>query len=396
MSLNKTTYRDWTEGNRTRLQSATGSRTLSGTYRSVHRKHDRSTSAELDATRRNVEHAIGSRVDEIQQMKNDLEHTAAACFSETNILEQHKDKIERSLQQTQLPLDINRQCQQWREGRFGVDLVDDDVDRALEQEHLLLVQMQAAYKKTIEDIEGQLRGLRAAKYKIDSDVKDKREAEGIDTSCRSLKTTSAGLDRYLNSSKDIPSAVDPSDWFDYSKDNIENAEREIQASKDLRQYIDQQVCDYETSLRDQWSDVDTAFNVRISESTEAQHRLKDSLAETQTEIDSQDKSIRDLNQAIKDKDAPLMLAETRLHKRSGRPNVELVRDSVHAALVDEANLISEVCEKLRLDKSQAEEAHRALLRDEQSLMKDIDTKINSINIDNQCMQRRQHYKYRPL
>jgi len=396
MSLNKTSYRDWTSGNRARLSSATGSRALSSTARVTHRDDDRVTSANLQSTQRKVEHAIGSRVDEITQMVSDLEHTSAAVFTETNMLEQHKDKVEKSLQNTALPLEINRQCQQWREGRFGSDLVDDQVDRDLSAEELLLQQMQASLKKTVEDAQAQLRDLRAAKYKIDNDIKDKREAQSIDTTCRILKTSSAGIDRFLNSSKDIPAAVEPVDWFRFSSDNIATAEDEIRASQDLRMNIDDQVCDYEANLRDQWASVDGEFNNRILESTEALHRLKDSLAETQAEIDSQDRSLRDLDSTIKAKESPLMLAETRLYKRSARPNVELVRDDVHKALVEEANLIGDVVEKLRIDKSEAQEAHRSLVRGENELQEDIRTKQNSINIDNQCMQRRQHYKYRQI
>ena len=46
-----------------------------------------------------------------------------------------------------------------------------------------------------------------------------------------------------------------------------------------------------------------------------------------------------LTRAIADKEAPLMLAHTRLENRSERPNVELCRDPVQYKLVEETKTI---------------------------------------------------------
>lgn len=45
------------------------------------------------------------------------------------------------------------------------------------------------------------------------------------------------------------------------------------------------------------------------------------------EITDQEHQIAALKQAIKDKEAPLRVAQTRLYQRSYRPNVELCRDN---------------------------------------------------------------------
>ena len=124
------------------------------------------------------------------------------------------------------------------------------------------------------------------------------------------------------------------------------------------------------------------------------NQMKDSLTETESEINQQEKSLKEIEQAINDKMPPLKLTETRLYKRAARPNVELVRDKVHQALLAEAQQLDRTIEELNQDKADAESAHRALVRAENELHEDIRTKVNSINLDNQCMQRRQHYKYR--
>lgn len=53
----------------------------------------------LQQTERSVAHHFGNRVDEIQQMTTELEHTNTMVFDETIQLEQTKDKTERCLQE---------------------------------------------------------------------------------------------------------------------------------------------------------------------------------------------------------------------------------------------------------------------------------------------------------
>lgn len=49
--------------------------------------------------------------------------------------------------------------------------------------------------------------------------------------------------------------------------------------------------------------------------------------QTLREITDQEHQVAALKQAIKDKEAPLRVAQTRLYQRSLRPNVELCRDA---------------------------------------------------------------------
>ena len=53
-------------------------------------------------------------------------------------------------------------------------------------------------------------------------------------------------------------------------------------------------------------------------------------------------------------------------------------------------------EQLQAKLQEASANLRSLNRAELALQEDINIKTNSINIDNQCMQRRQQFKYRLL
>jgi len=54
------------------------------------------------------------------------------------------------------------------------------------------------------------------------------------------------------------------------------------------------------------------------------------------QISDLEKSMRELEIAIEDKDAPLMVAESRMGIRQNRPNIELCRDPALFRLNEEA------------------------------------------------------------
>lgn len=60
------------------------------------------------------------------------------------------------------------------------------------------------------------------------------------------------------------------------------------------------------------------------------------------EIAQTEKNIADLKQAIKDKENPMKVAQTRLHVREYRPNVELCRDPVQYKWVGDECRVDEV------------------------------------------------------
>jgi hypothetical protein len=110
----------------------------------------------------------------------------------------------------------------------------------------------------------------------------------------------------------------------------------------------------------------------------------------------QEKLLQELERTFQERQLPLKLATTRLDKRSVRPNVELVHDAAHIALVNEVSEIERALEQLQQNIDGCKSSIRGLIRAKQLLEEDIAVKTNSINLDNKCMLRRQQYKYRPL
>ena len=137
------------------------------------------------------------------------------------------------------------------------------------------------------------------------------------------------------------------------------------------------------------------YSVVITEGLEADVHLRLSiLLQVMDEITSMENNVRDLRQAIADKENPLKVAHTRLDKRSLRPNVELCRDPVQYRLVGEVGEISVSIDRLRMRLAEAEASLMALLRNKERLEDDIEVKTNSLFIDrDQCMVIRQQVRH---
>ena len=72
------------------------------------------------------------------------------------------------------------------------------------------------------------------------------------------------------------------------------------------------------------------------------------LFKTEKEIEEMRKDIAKLEQAIRDKEAPLKLAETRLENRTCRPSgLELCRDNAQYGLVNEVHEIKNTIKALK-------------------------------------------------
>ena len=110
--------------------------------------------------------------------------------------------------------------------------------------------------------------------------------------------------------------------------------------------------------------------------------------QVEQEIALQDQAILQLKDAIAAQDPPLRLATTRLEKRTLRPNVELVTDSAHHALVKEVKDIDASLEHLHTRLAQNEDAMKGLLRNKLALEKDIAVKNTSISLDTECTEHR--------
>jgi len=142
-----------------------------------------------------------------------------------------------------------------------------------------------------------------------------------------------------------------------------------------------------------------SFDRRIYESKQAKQKLEDQLRDVgktrlsfyfsiflfQIKVHSLvgqlEESIKNTEQAIRDKEQYLKLAHARLDIRGKRPNIELVYDPAQKRLIEEIKEIECEIQKLQERLNESHVRLRNLDRDKLILEKDIETKTNTIFVD---------------
>ncbi|NXJ81427.1 TEKT4 protein, partial [Trogon melanurus] len=336
--------------------------------------------------------ALGQCLQDTHSWKSKLQKEIEDLDAETGLLAAQKLRLERALDATEMPYAICTDNLQCREKRQPPDLVRDEVEKELLKEAELIRNVQELLKRTLMQASNQIRLNRDHKEVCEMDWSDKVEAYNIDDRCGRYSNQSTNVQFHLGSVKFEESASTPETWAKFSHDNIYRAEREKLASVNLRTLVDNILHDASHDLKLQCDAVDEAFARRCEELDDAKHKLEHHLQKTLKEIGDQEANIAALKQAIKDKEAPMKVAQTRLYDRSFRPNVELCRDETQFRLISEVEQLTESIESLKKRLLESEQALRNLEDTRMNLEKEIAVKTNSIFIDRQkCKAHRKHY-----
>lgn len=101
----------------------------------------------------------------------------------------------------------------------------------------------------------------------------------------------------------------------------------------------------------------------------------------QQEIYDMEKHMDIIRKSIEDKAPSLKVAQTRLERRTHRPDIELCRDEAQFRLVSEIQDVNETLEQLQRKLGEVEAAHQQLLKVKACLEHDLKIKANSLFID---------------
>ncbi|XP_016361926.1 tektin-4-like [Sinocyclocheilus anshuiensis] len=175
-------------------------------------------------------------------------------------------------------------------------------------------------------------------------------------------------------------------WCKFTVDNLRLAEREEVASQALRRLIERVLQEMAEDLRTRCAAVDRALNQCCMELSQAKTQLELHLAQILEQIGAQERNISSLQQAVYDKEAPLRVAQSRLHYRTFRPNMEPCRDQPQLSLLGEASELNSTVSALQQQLYEARKSFSDLEESKLSLEKDISCKTNSLLIDREkCM-----------
>ncbi|NXR31821.1 TEKT4 protein, partial [Zosterops hypoxanthus] len=335
---------------------------------------------------------LGQRLQDIQFWRSELQKEIMELDAETNLLAAQKLRLERALDATEVPYAVvidNLEC---RDRRQPPDLVIDQVERQLLKEAELIRDIRDLLKRTIIQATTQIRSNRIQKENCELDWSDKVETYHIDDKCISYCPDSTNIQSHPSSVKFEETASTPKSWAQFSHDNISSAEQEKLASVQLRALINSIIHDASEDLRLQRAAVSEAFDCHLRELAEAKLRLEQHLQQILKDIGEEEANIANLKKAIRDKEAYLKVAQTRLYDRSFRPNVELCRDEPQFRLVSEVEELTVFLEALKRKLMESEQNLKNLEETRMKLEKEIAVKANSIFIDRQkCMGYRLRY-----
>ncbi|KAG8247232.1 tektin-3-like [Homalodisca vitripennis] len=383
---------EWTQNNLNHYNESDSNRNFAERLRSDAVRTMRETDEKTQVGQRDAGRRLGERITDITFWRNELATELERMIAESNLLQDTRRALEKARQDCEPPLHIAQECLYHRENRQGIDLVHDQAEQAIlrEVENLRKCEerLSALHQRVVE----QLRQNRASQHELETDVKSKESAIGIDSMCHQLNNYSRGINYYGGIDKFDPTITVPETWAENSNRIIQRSQGERAKSAQLRTDADNLINECANNIWNSWNTTNSALSRRATETLEAKNKLQMHLHKVQQEIFDVEKSIELLRKAIMDKSNPLKVAQTRLEARSHRRDVELCRDGAHTRLVQEVQELGDSVETLHRKLQEAESQHQQLLRTRSNLEQDLHVKVNSLFIDREkCLGMRRSF-----
>ncbi|KAK6625310.1 hypothetical protein RUM43_005604 [Polyplax serrata] len=349
----------------------------------------------LDSNKELTELKMREKVLDIEFVKGEIERSRTVIQVEMEALGAFKERIQDALNSIRMTGKARTQkCCILREGRLGIDLVQDNVEIELRKEIKTIDTAEMILQRTLEQVKEIMRELRATLYLLNRDLEDKMRVLSIERDCLNMRTTDLNLSTYHGTTPLDASNIAFHEWQHYTNEVILKGFQNVNSARNFRNVVDRVLKEVVDDLRIQYTAVNEAFSQRIEELKEMKTKFERQLFEVTRQINEMTRNVTELEKAIADKEGYMALAHTRLGKRAHRPQVELVRDEVETRLVSEVVEIRQMVEHLQrmLEESQAN--LRYLCKIQIQLQEDINIKVNSIKIDEvDCMTLRQGIDY---
>lgn len=342
---------------------------------------DGETREQVDTTLDDVNKKLDQRLNDIKFWKGELEDKLDGVFHEIDALEAFKKRVEKAIESIQEPLHIAQSCLANREKRYDIDLVHDNVQKELIKEVEIETGAESLLTRLLEEVVEQQRLNRKAKYNLESDLKNKFNAMSIDSHVQNLSLTNPSTYLKNGTAKIEPNSFTEEQWENFSDENIKNAEATRLNSVQLRGMVDSSLQQIANDITKQIELTDRSFTRRIWEEKDAKIKLENQVKDVTTLIDNLEENIKNVEKAMLDKENYLKLANSRLDIRTNRPQIELVRDPAQYKLIQEVQEIEDSVRKLQDRLNDSHKKLKELDRNKLVLMKDIETKTNTICID---------------
>ena len=393
-SGNQYTHTEWTNSNLDHFHNADHSRHEAQRIRAEASLLIGERGTKTVQVQKEVNNRLGDRVRDIREWREELKTELTKNEEETEHLQEAKRHLDYAISQSSRPLQVNIECINHRENRVGIDQVKDMVDKNLKGENDNIRKYQQLMKILSEKVERQIDNSKDAQNALARDLAMKDEAFGIDVTCFNTHNNSSEVSLQSGIERVEQAASVPQSWQEYSQLNIRRSKSERDGSEEHRAAIDSLINDAAKDMLNHWNITNREFQQRISESQETLGKLTTHIHLVDKEILEMDCMIDQLRSSKRSKQEPLKVAQTRLKKRSHRPDVESCNDPPHERLVDEVSILNDTIVLLDQKLTEAEAARLDLISNRQRLENDSRVKENSLSIDqSKCMTLRMNFPF---
>jgi len=331
---------------------------------------------------------LNERVRNITEWRDKLDQCLRDLNLEISVQKDAKEACERALEAKNLPLEIALENLNVREGRQEFDVVKDEVEAQLQTEVQLIENIKEKLRQRCEEGWDCLSKLEEIREIVELDLKDKSEALDIDMTQLDLTEKSANISHKPDATRIPKGTVQPETWYTFSENNKMVAEQVMAESQRLREAIFHSIEQTSNDLRVQQDATNFDFRKRHYEMKRAKEELEYQMKATRNEINDQEQNIADMEAAIRAKENPLKLAETRLENRTFRPHVELCRDDPQDGLTMEVQALKDTIHQLNVKLDHSRETLTELEAHLHKLEEDHKNKQLALALDTRCMDTR--------
>jgi len=331
---------------------------------------------------------LNERVRNITEWRDKLDQCLRDLNLEISVQKDAKEACERALEAKNLPLEIALENLNVREGRQEFDVVKDEVEAQLQTEVQLIENIKETLRQRCEESWDCLSKLEEIREIVELDLKDKSEALDIDMTQLDLTEKSANISHKPDATRIPKGSVQPETWYTFSENNKMVAEQVMAESQRLREAIFHSIEQTSNDLRVQQDATNFEFRKRHYEMKRAKEELEYQMKATRNEINDQEQNIADMEAAIRAKENPLKLAETRLENRTFRPHVELCRDDPQDGLTMEVQALKDTIHQLNVKLDHSRETLTELEAHLHKLEEDHKNKQLALALDTRCMDTR--------
>ena len=141
---------DWSSSNMSHFNSADNARNNSERIRSEAVRLMREREDKTVLTQRDADRRLGERLHDVTFWRSEIQSELERNLNETHHLMETRKNLERALNETEGPMRITSECIYHREGRKGIDLVNDAPENALMKEVDTIKASQDRMRRTLE------------------------------------------------------------------------------------------------------------------------------------------------------------------------------------------------------------------------------------------------------